>query len=991
MIKKNSDIRLICLFFALTFFSLYALTKLQFGRSTSTQNNVYTIRFEWFGMDSESMERMITIPLESRLTNIKSIDSITSSVSMGVSLSTVQFSSGTKEREMYPLIMQQVDALYPLLPGSVQKPVVYPAKDDDKPVYVAFMGMSDNSKHFDRSYVDVFVKPQFESIEGVAEVEIFGGSQKEIRFEIDNGRLGSIGADTQDLALSIQDAHSIPFSVRLQEGGMYIPLRFQGNKEKTVNGILDYTLSTISHNGQSIPLSMIADVSFSTRKGDEISRVNGREGIVISIKKLANASEIKIGKECANVISGIEKQGIQTHTILDAGTQTMSLMSEIITSIIAGSILAVIVLPFFFSDFNSLLTIVLALPIASLWTLAFLSINDIKIDQYILTGMCVSSGLTLDPVIMIAESYRNRSNALHKATSINRLLPSLISSVATSVLVLIPLMYLEESVPGVRHIAYTISLMLIFSFLFAVFFAPVLLDSATDIHVNRSLIYIHKKILQKGLLFLAYKADKRLMHHETKLCSLFVTLCFLTPIAFISSGKNFSVFESNDSIEFSLEWESERSKEYIDEISSDAISDISDLPGVILVKTIARRGNLEGYAVIDKKITSSFNVAQQIYKIGRIGDGSFIYVPLLSVNDSPSVAIQIAVVGDDSLQCQLCAHDVASYISSFSQITQTVLNFKDREKVIEFIPNYGLLARSGISVEKIARDLRVFVFGVVVDKIIRDSHEIDVVLGGLHNEELLSTLNNITITNEASNSKENDNSEYYGLEDLGVFRTGLIVGKISRINGRRAAWITTHIAAKNNSLALAKLEDIISTYQLPKGYAVYFPEWYQKESEKLSLVFMYFCLCALLIMLLLIALTEEYVHGALIALIAPVSASIPLLVAICTTSSLVISDLVGLIILSGVAVNNGIFIHDSYKLNSPRRTIRNHFNSIVFSSITSILAALPLALFSNDTFSSRLAMVIVLGTCASLIISFFMFPSVLRMSDLILSRRSRNE
>ena len=131
------------------------------------------------------------------------------------------------------------------------------------------------------------------------------------------------------------------------------------------------------------------------------------------------------------------------------------------------------------------------------------------------------------------------------------------------------------------------------------------------------------------------------------------------------------------------------------------------------------------------------------------------------------------------------------------------------------------------------------------------------------------------------------------------------------------------------------------------------------------------------IIILLTALTENPLNALPVASVIPVSVSLPLLIRFIGTTPLTMGDIIGMVIISGISVNNAIYIMESNH-TSLLFKIRNKIQSILVTSITSILGALPLWIMGQTVFSKSLGFVLLFGTTASLAASLLLYPAVLQ-------------
>ena len=132
-----------------------------------------------------------------------------------------------------------------------------------------------------------------------------------------------------------------------------------------------------------------------------------------------------------------------------------------------------------------------------------------------------------------------------------------------------------------------------------------------------------------------------------------------------------------------------------------------------------------------------------------------------------------------------------------------------------------------------------------------------------------------------------------------------------------------------------------------------------------------------LIVIFLTSITETIKKTIIIISIIPASLFIPLLYKVIGNIPLEMGDIVGMILVSGISVNNSIYIMESRKDNI-RYKVRDKFRSIIVTSLSTIIGAIPLIIRNTGSFASALSLFMLLGVLSSIIISIFIFPAMVK-------------
>ena len=195
-------------FLSISLIFLFSGRNIELGNSSNSKYAVYSIRIEYFGMDAANIERIITIPLEEKISCMSNLMELRSTVEYGKSTTTAYFSKKINSRNTYLEIRNYVDTLYDDLPTAVQKPKIYSSDITEKSVIsIALNGTGDLNTL--RSYVNDSLKPKIESIHGVSEVIVAGGTINEILIEFDKEKIVNSMINPTGFGSIIQDANVV--------------------------------------------------------------------------------------------------------------------------------------------------------------------------------------------------------------------------------------------------------------------------------------------------------------------------------------------------------------------------------------------------------------------------------------------------------------------------------------------------------------------------------------------------------------------------------------------------------------------------------------------------------------------------------------------------------------------------------------------------------------------------------------------------------------
>jgi multidrug efflux pump subunit AcrB len=482
---------------------------------------------------------------------------------------------------------------------------------------------------------------------------------------------------------------------------------------------------------------------------------------------------------------------------------------------------------------------------------------------------------------------------------------------------------------------------------------------------------------------------------------------------FFTLGKNISLEVRGPEIFASVEMEPDISGEAVDRAIAPLTAALSREPGLNYLRTESRKGSAELNIGFDETQVRREQLADRVAALGDLVPGGFVYVPdrtetgggaqnssrtsFLSrwnkiFRPRPRIeTIEVTALGNDAEECRRLAVAGAQALGRLSQTVQTVLNFKQPEETVYFFPNADRIAAGGTSLSEISSVLRWLLFGPVVDKWIQDGDEKDIRVAGrdLSNADLNRLANlSIPLSRRESQAESKADTETDGarpeilsmrLEALGRLELLPGTGKIYRRDGRRAAYFTVHLQSSSTEEAARVVKAALAGVPVPRGCGFVLSRDIQFLSRQYQKLLAAFLASVAGILLLLTALTEDFFKSLIIISIIPVSCVFPLMVKFFRAAPLEMGDIVGMVIIGGISVNNGIFLTESRR-SRPLFCLREKIPSLLAASLTTIAGAVPLILAGGEGFSRTLAESLLWGTFGSLVVSVVLFPCLLKRS-----------
>src|SRR6202167_922118 len=252
-------------------------------------------------------------------------------------------------------------------------------------------------------FIDNTVTKRLLAVPGVAQVSRSGGVSREIRVELDPGRLQALGLTAVEVNDQLRALNMDAAGGRAQVGGGEQAIRVLGGA-RTAQALAD--AQVITTGGRYVRLGDIADVHDGIEEIRSIARLNGRQATTFGVYKAKGASDVAVAKEVQTALDKVlaENPGLKMTTIFSTVDHTLRTYHSSISALIEGSILPVVVVWFFLRSWRATIISALAIPLSAVPTFAFMQWMDFTLNQITLLALSLVAGVLVDDAIVEIEN-----------------------------------------------------------------------------------------------------------------------------------------------------------------------------------------------------------------------------------------------------------------------------------------------------------------------------------------------------------------------------------------------------------------------------------------------------------------------------------------------------------------------------------------------------------------------------------------------------------
>ena len=437
-----------------------------------------SIQTEYEGASPEVMERSVTQLIEEIVGTVPGVAEIRSQSSQGVSQVQVTFGWGTSIDSAAVDVRAKLEDELSELPEAVTRPQI--RKFDIGSFPVVLLGISSAMDPVElNTLVDSQLRPRFSRLPGVAQVDLWGGYEREIRVELDLARLLALDVPLDRVLAAIESANLDLPAGRIESGRFEVTVRAPAEIESAAK----LREVPIPVGDGIIRLGTLAEVEDTYQRLDRLIRVNGDPGIRLAIRKQADANTVESARHILEEVDAISADypQIDVVSVLDQGNFIERSIANVARSVGYGGGLSIAVLLFFLLSVRSTLVVALAIPISLVATFAVLYGFGLTLNLTTLGGLALGVGMMVDSSIVVLENiYRRRDEEAEPMRTAavrgaNEVGPAILASTLTTSIVFLPLAFVR-GVSGVlfRDLAYVVVFGLVCSLVVSLSVLPML-------------------------------------------------------------------------------------------------------------------------------------------------------------------------------------------------------------------------------------------------------------------------------------------------------------------------------------------------------------------------------------------------------------------------------------------------------------------------------------------------------------------------------------
>ncbi|MCX2585979.1 efflux RND transporter permease subunit [Pedobacter sp. MR22-3] len=1030
-IKRPSLV--IVVFTALTLLGLLSYFSLGYELLPKFSNNVVSISTIYPGASPAEVENTVTKKIEDAVSSMENIKKINSVSFESLSTVTITLTDAANIDISLNDAQRKVNAILSDLPEDVKTPSLSKFSLDDLPVITmtASANMDDVSFY---DLIDQRIAPVISRVTGVAQVNLVGGSEREIRVMLDANKLQGYNLAVPQVQQMILSSNLDFPTGSVKTENQDVLIRLSG-KYRSIEELRNLVLTT-SKDGSQIRLGDVADVQDSQKETEKLARINRKASIAIQIIKQSDANAVEVSEGTHAIIAKLKTEyaanKLDIKIVNDSSIFTLESADAVIHDLILAVILVAFVMLFFLHSFRNALIVMVSIPVSLIATFIGINLFGFTLNLMSLLGLSLVVGILVDDAIVVLENIQRHmemgKNKVRAASDATREIGFTVVSITfVIVVVFFPIAISSGLVSNIlRQFCIVVIIATLLSLVASFTIVPLLFSRYGKLeHIEgknlfgRFILWFEKQ-LKKFTLWITSILNWSLNHKALTLIIVFVMFlssCGLLGAGFIGS----EFFPKSDKGEFlvQIELPKDAPLEQTNFFTQRAEAFLSKQPEITqLITTVGQAsGDFGGTQATAYKSEINVKLVERDKREGMSSDvfatkmsrslakqlvGAKVKtVPISILGIAENAPISLVVMGSNLDSALKYAEGAQKVLKTISGATEIKLSVEKGTPEINVQVDRDKMSAVGLTLSTVGSTMQTAFAGNTDGKYRKGEYEYDINIQYQDfNRKNIDDVRNLIFVN--------DQGAQIKLSQFANITEGSGPSQLERLNKSTSVSVQAQSIGRPTGTIVAEFQEKLEQLQAngkmktPIGVSYTWAGDQENQSEGFGTLGIALLASLILVYLIMVALYDSFVYPLVVMFSLPLAVIGALLALALTNNSIGIFTILGLIMLMGLVAKNAIILVDftnqlkaEGKETKEALVLANHarLRPILMTTIAMVFGMLPIALASGAgaEWKNGLAWVIVGGLTSSLFLTLIVVPVIYLIFDRILDRFGFNK
>ncbi|MBQ4012835.1 MAG: efflux RND transporter permease subunit [Bacteroidales bacterium] len=1012
------------IFVAVIVIGLFSLSRLPIDQFPEMDPPYITVMTTYAGASASEIETNVTKLIENSLTSVDGLKELTSSSRDNMSVVSLELEWGTDRDEAANDVRSFIDMVKSNLPDGCSSPVMFKLNSSLMPI-IQYSVMAEESYPGLEKILNDEVVPQLNRINGIGSVSVSGAPDRYVYIDIDQAKLDAYNLTLEQVAnaVSVNNLNLSSGTVKMDRQQYQMQVRGEYQQSADIADIVVSTTMT----GQKVFVRDLASVRDTIKDLSLDEKVDSKEAVRLMVAKKSGSNTVQVCKDVRKELARIEKtlpSDVQIKMIYDSSEEIENAIGSLEESILYALLFVVLVVFFFLGKWRATLIIGITIPIALIVAFVYLLLTDSSLNIISLSALTVAIGMVVDDAIVVLENitkHIDRGSSPHEAAiyATNEVWTSVIATTLVIAAVFIPLTMLT-GLAGIlfKELGWIVTIVVSTSTLVAISLIPMLCSKmlkAREVRIDENGKLIEGKEkkgwydrIVVGFLDKVDKAYANLLRWclTHKLVTILIAIAFfvasMLPMMMGKIGTEFMPSSDNGRLSATIELQrgtrieetvktarvlEERFRQLVPEIqriSTSAGSNDESSIGALFSSTTNYKISMT--VVCNKK----YERTRSIEEIGEVLRAELARYPEIieyQVNAAGGMGgggrstVDVEIYGYDFDETNLYAEEIRQAIVDNVPGARNVRVSRDKDRPeLKVTIDKEKAAIHGLNTATVSQYIRNRVTGFTAGFLKEDGDEYDIVVR-LKEEDRNSITDIQDLTIPTATGARIKLSEIATIEEYWAPQT------IDRKSRQRYVRVISMPYGTSLGEMATAIQAQVDKHPHPAGISVVLAGDFDDQQKTFKDIFSLLLLIILLVYIVMASQFESVGKPAVILLSIPFGLSGVVLALWLTGTSLDMIGALGVVMLVGIVVKNGIVLVDyinlmrdrGYKLNEAiALSGASRLRPVLMTAFTTLLGMLPMALSSGEGSEMwhPLGIVVIGGLLVSTFVTLIIVPVV---------------
>ena len=959
------------------------------------------------GVGPQEIESLVTRPVEEALGTVENVESITSLSQQGMSLVIAEFDWGTDMDFATLDIREKIDLFKGFFPDGVDNPMIFKFDPAIMPI-MSFAVSGDMDQAAIRAFAEDAVKNRLERIEGVASVEISGGLIREIQIILHPEQLEGYNLSIAQVAQALQLENLNLPGGKVYEGKQELIVRTIG-EFNDIDDIKDIVINTPT--GGSVLLRDIADIEDTFEDVGSFAYMDGKPCVGVTVQKQTDINTVRVTEKVNQELEKIKEEHPEmgVYSVFDQARFIKFSINNLIQNGLVGGALAILILYVFLRSLMPTFIISVAIPISVIATFILVYFANLTLNMVSLGGLALGLGMLVDNSIVVLENIHRFMQNGYERLEASQLAAeevgtAILASTLTTMAVFLPIVYVKGLASVIfKELGLTVSFSLLASLIVSLTLVPVMCSKFLKVtkikennnekrfwtKVSLSWQRFFEKIEQRYSTLLEWSLNNRKIIVIGAICAFLLVIVI---IPFV--GMEFLPDIDEGRLTVNLKLPAGTRLEETHKMLTVIEQHLWDIPEVEQVYMsggsseggISMSSGTENGSIWVQLKTKSFGgrstdkIAEDARERLRDIPGADIKVESQSLLSfaAGSTPISIEIKGDDLERLKEISNLVAEEVAQVEGAREVDTSMSEERPEVQISVNKQKAASYGLSTAQVASTIDAGVEGTIATRYRVGGDEINIRVR--LDKEMVSTtkdLGNITILSPMGFQVPLDEIAEISIENGPM--------AVTRKDQSRVVTVTSQIAGRDLGNVTRDIQTRLKNIVMPEGYYMEFGGERKEMIDAFQSLVMALILGVLLVYMIMASQFESLLHPFIIMFAVPLAFTGAFFALFVMRRTLNVASFIGIIMLTGIVVNNAIILVDYINVLrrsglSRREAILKagptRLRPILMTTLTTVLGMLPLAIGVGEghELSTPMATAVIGGLTFSTLLTLIVVP-----------------